>query len=51
MITRSMRWGSTPSQGGGGQVLDTGQYVAIWHHEAGQWKIHRDIWNRPAAGP
>jgi ketosteroid isomerase-like protein len=39
-------------QGAGGQVLDTGKYVVIWQQEAGQWKIHRDIWNssRPASG-
>ena len=39
-------------QGAGGQVLDTGKYVVIWKQEAGQWKLHRDIWNssRPAAG-
>lgn len=39
-------------QGAGGQVLDTGKYVVIWQQEAGQWKLHRDIWNssRPAAG-
>jgi uncharacterized protein (TIGR02246 family) len=36
----------------GGQVIDTGKYVVIWHQEAGQWKLHRDIWNssRPAPG-
>jgi ketosteroid isomerase-like protein len=39
-------------QHAGGQVLDTGKYVVIWKHEAGQWKVHRDIWNsgRPAPG-
>lgn len=39
-------------QGDSGQVIDIGKYVVIWKHEAGQWKIHRDIWNssRPAAG-
>jgi ketosteroid isomerase-like protein len=39
-------------QGVGGQVLDTGKYVVIWKQEAGQWKLHWDIWNssRPAAG-
>jgi ketosteroid isomerase-like protein len=39
-------------QGAGGQGLDTGKYVVIWKQEAGQWKLHRDIWNssRPAAG-
>jgi hypothetical protein len=39
-------------QGAGGQVLDMGKYVVIWKQEAGQGKLHRDIWNssRPAAG-
>jgi uncharacterized protein (TIGR02246 family) len=39
-------------EGAGGQVLDTGKYLVIWQQEAGQWKIHRDIWNssRPASG-
>jgi ketosteroid isomerase-like protein len=36
----------------GGQVIDMGKYMVIWQHEAGQWKLHRDIWNssRPAPG-
>jgi ketosteroid isomerase-like protein len=39
-------------QGAGGQMFDTGKYMVIWHQEAGQWKIHRDIWNssQPASG-
>ena len=39
-------------QGAEGQVLDAGKYVVIWQQEAGQWKLHRDIWNssRPASG-
>jgi uncharacterized protein (TIGR02246 family) len=39
-------------QGMEGQVLDTGKYVVIWKQEAGQWQLHRDIWNssRPASG-
>jgi ketosteroid isomerase-like protein len=38
--------------GEGGQVIDAGKYVVIWRQEAGQWKLHRDIWNsnRPAPG-
>jgi uncharacterized protein (TIGR02246 family) len=32
-------------QGEGGLVVDTGKYVVIWKQEAGQWKLHRDIWN------
>ena len=37
-------------EGEGGQVIDVGKYVVIWKQEAGQWKLHRDIWNssRPA---
>ena len=39
-------------QGAEGQVLDAGKYVVIWRLDAGQWKLHRDIWNssRPASG-
>jgi ketosteroid isomerase-like protein len=39
-------------EGDGGQVIDTGKYVVIWKQEAGQWKLHRDIWNssQPAPG-
>ena len=34
------------------QTLDTGKYIVIWKREAGQWKLHRDIWNssKPAQG-
>jgi uncharacterized protein (TIGR02246 family) len=38
-------------QGEGGQVLDSGKYVVIWKHEAGQWKLHRDIWNSSWPAP
>ena len=36
----------------GDQMIDTGKYVVIWKQEAGQWRLHRDIWNsrRPAPG-
>ena len=27
------------------QVFDQGKYIVIWKQEAGQWKLHRDIWN------
>jgi uncharacterized protein (TIGR02246 family) len=39
-------------QGPGGQVIDEGKYIVIWKQEAGQLKVHRDIWNsnRPASG-
>ena len=44
--------GTFALQGAEGQELDAGKYVVIWKQEAGQWKLHRDIWNssRPAAG-
>jgi len=29
----------------GNQMIDTGKYIVIWKKEAGQWKLHRDIWN------
>ena len=34
----------------GGQEIDRGKYVVVWKQEAGEWKLHRDIWNssRPA---
>jgi uncharacterized protein (TIGR02246 family) len=38
-------------QGEGGQVFDVGKYVVIWKHEAGQWKLHRDIWNSSRSAP
>ena len=43
--------GTYTLQGAGGQALDTGKYIVIWQQEAGQWKLHRDIWNssRPAS--
>ena len=28
-----------------GNVFDQGKYIVIWKQEAGQWKLHRDIWN------
>jgi ketosteroid isomerase-like protein len=39
-------------QAEGGQVIDNGKYVVLWRREAGQWKLHRDIWNssQPAPG-
>jgi ketosteroid isomerase-like protein len=37
--------------GRNGKVIDIGKYVVIWKEQAGQWKIHRDIWtsNLPSA--
>lgn len=32
-------------RGGSGNVLDRGKYIVIWKQQAGQWKLHRDIWN------
>ena len=27
------------------QIVDRGKGMVIWKNEAGQWKMHRDIWN------
>jgi uncharacterized protein (TIGR02246 family) len=35
----------------GGQVLDQGKYIVIWKQEAGQWKMHRDIFNSSLPAP
>jgi uncharacterized protein (TIGR02246 family) len=35
----------------GGQVLDQGKYIVIWKQEAGQWKLHRDIFNSSLPAP
>ena len=35
----------------GGQVLDRGKYIVIWKQEAGQWKLHRDIFNSSMPAP
>ena len=31
-------------RGESGNVLDRGKYIVIWKQQAGQWKLHRDIW-------
>ena len=31
--------------GEGGRVLGKGKYIVIWKRQAGQWKLHRDIFN------
>jgi uncharacterized protein (TIGR02246 family) len=28
-----------------GQQMDQGKYLVVWKEEAGQWKLHQDIWN------
>jgi uncharacterized protein (TIGR02246 family) len=37
--------------GAGGQQLDQGKYIVIWKHEAGDWKLHRDIFNSSMPAP
>ena len=32
-------------KGKDGKVLDRGKYVVVWKRIAGDWRIHRDIWN------
>lgn len=38
-------------EGEGGQVLDQGKYIVIWKQVAGQWKLHRDIFNSSLPAP
>lgn len=38
-------------EGERGQVLDQGKYIVIWKQEAGQWKLHRDIFNSSLPAP
>ena len=37
--------------GEGGQVLDKGKYIVIWRQAAGEWKLHRDIFNSSMPAP
>jgi uncharacterized protein (TIGR02246 family) len=37
--------------GEGGQVFDRGKYIVIWKQEAGQWKLHRDIFASSLPAP
>jgi ketosteroid isomerase-like protein len=32
-------------QGADGADIDNGKYLVVWREEAGQWRMHRDIWN------
>lgn len=38
-------------EGEEGQVLGQGKYIVIWKQEAGQWKLHRDIFNTSMPAP
>jgi uncharacterized protein (TIGR02246 family) len=38
-------------EGEGGQVFDQGKYIVIWKQEAGQWKLHRDIFASSLPAP
>jgi uncharacterized protein (TIGR02246 family) len=31
--------------GADGNRMDQGKYIVIWKNQAGQWKLHKDIWN------
>jgi uncharacterized protein (TIGR02246 family) len=37
--------------GADGQPLDQGKYIVIWKREAGDWKLHRDIFNSSLPAP
>ena len=32
-------------QGADGAEIDNGKYLVVWREEAGDWRMHRDIWN------
>jgi ketosteroid isomerase-like protein len=34
-----------------GTALDKGKFIVIWKKEAGQWRLHRDIWNSSTPPP
>ncbi|GAA3918836.1 SgcJ/EcaC family oxidoreductase [Hymenobacter algoricola] len=33
------------------QQIDQGKYLVVWKEEAGQWKLHQDIWNTSMPAP
>jgi ketosteroid isomerase-like protein len=32
-----------------GSVIDKGKYIVVWKKDAGQWKLHQDIFNSDGA--
>ena len=32
-------------RGADGAEIDNGKYLVVWREEAGEWRMHRDIWN------
>lgn len=48
--TTAIEWGTYKLLGEARSELDRGKYVVIWKREAGQWKLHRDIFNSSKAG-
>jgi hypothetical protein len=34
-----------------GKAIGVGKYVVIWKQQAGQWKIHCDIWTSALTTP
>jgi len=35
----------------GDTVADQGKYLVVWKHDAGKWKLHRDIWTTSQPAP
>ncbi len=31
--------------GPGGDKIDEGKFLVVWHRDHDMWKLHRDIWN------
>ncbi len=42
---RAIEIGRYTLEGEAGRVLDRGKYLVVWRQEAGEWRLHRDIWN------
>jgi uncharacterized protein (TIGR02246 family) len=42
---RAFEVGRYTLEGEAGATVDRGKYVVVWREEAGQWRLHRDIWN------
>ena len=41
----AIEMGQYELSGADGQRMDQGKYIVIWKRQAGQWKLHKDIWN------
>jgi ketosteroid isomerase-like protein len=47
--TTAVEVGSYTLSAADGAVLDKGKYIVVWKKDAGQWKLHQDIFNSDGA--